>query len=429
MKPRVAIIGAGWAGLAAAVELAPHAQVTVYEAGREPGGRARNVITPAALLDNGQHLLLGAYRECLRMMQRVGIDIESVVLRLPLRWFYTDGLDMHCPQLPAPWHALAGLVSARGLSWRARAHVLSALIRLKVQGWRVPVDQSVASWLAKMRQGDEIIARFWSPLVLSALNTPLALASMQTLAAVLRDSLGAARAHSDYLIPRVGLTELFPGPACDWLSRQGVKLCFATRVRSVESASDGGWLVAGEKFDAVVIAVAPYHVNSLVNDISLVGKVNLLKYYPIYTVYLKFSMPTALPYPLIGVHQGTADWLFDRQKLLGKMGEVAAVISTPEPDKVKNHATLIDGVIADLVKLDPAFTAPLHWAQVIGEKRATFAATPGLSRPKLRLSESGLYLAGDWVTPEYPATLEGAVRSGVAAARALWLDLKQEELT
>ena len=108
MKPRVAIIGAGWSGLAAAVELAGQARVTVFEAGRSPGGRARQVRAEPLALDNGQHILLGAYRECLRLMQRVGVDLDTSLLRLPLAWFQLDGMSMPVKQWRLSVHPVRG---------------------------------------------------------------------------------------------------------------------------------------------------------------------------------------------------------------------------------------------------------------------------------------------------------------------------------
>ncbi|WP_243729285.1 hydroxysqualene dehydroxylase HpnE [Paludibacterium purpuratum] len=424
MKPKVAIVGAGWAGLAAAVELAPHVELTVFEAGRQPGGRARRVRDDGRVIDNGQHILLGAYETCWRLMRRVGADPESMLLRLPLAWIQADGVTMRCPRWPAPWHLLAGLLTARGLSWRDKGQLLRALGRLSLAGWRVDGDPTVAAWLAATRQGEAVLRAFWRPLVLSALNTPPERASMRILATVLRDSLGATRAASDMMLPRCDLSALFPDPAMTWLAEQGATLRLGCRVAAVTPAGPGVQ-VDGQYFDAAIVACAPYHATRLLPAEILPPAVKNLSFLPIYTVYLCFARAPALPAPMMGLSRGVVDWFFDRDALCGEPGMLAAVISAPEPDTLPvDDAALVAAVLADARRIVPALPEPV-WARVLVERRATFAATPGLDRPGVRLGAPALFLAGDWGDGEYPATLEGAVRSGVAAAHALLQDTTQ----
>jgi squalene-associated FAD-dependent desaturase len=412
-SPRIAVIGAGWAGLTAAVELAPQGRVVVFEAGREAGGRARRVRDDGETLDNGQHILIGAYRDCLRLMRRVGAEPERLLVRRPLSWFQADGLRMECPRLPAPWHLATALIGARGLGWGEKYHLARALAVLRRAGWRAD-DVAVAAWLAGQRQPAALIERFWRPLVLSALNTPLDTASMRVLAAVLRDSLGGVRADSDLLLPREDLSSLFPDPACDSLRAQGAELRFGCRAGTV--AADGaGVCVDGERFDAAVVAVAPYHVAPLLGTATPAG-VKDLSFWPIYTVYLRFARPVRLPRPMTGLAHGTAHWMFNRPD-----GLFAAVISAPDPAALPPRDALIAAVVADARRVDPQLGEPL-WSRVVVERRATFAAVPGCVRPGVRVGAGRIYLAGDWVDSPYPATLEGAVRSGVAAASALMQD-------
>lgn len=421
MKPRVAIIGAGWAGVAAAVELAEHAHLTLFDAGRMPGGRARSVSLPRLTLDNGQHILIGAYHECLRLIAKVGEDPETLLLRLPLQWYQADGMQWRCPRLPAPLHIIMGLLFAKGISWYGKWQLAYSLATLKAANWQVSCELTVADWLSKKRHRLEIIALFWRPFVLAAMNTPLEIASMQTLAYVLRDSIGGTRADSELLLPRVDLSALFPLPACRWLATLGGTLRFGHRVRQLEWDKNC-WRVDQEKdFDAVIMALAPYHLAALVDDSELLAVMNTFYYFPIYTVYLQFPVKVVLPYPMVGLQKGTAHWIFNREELTGESGLIAAVISASDSSVELNRERLIEEVLADLWRLYPDLPAPL-WTRVIVEKRATFASTVGLNRPALRFGVNGLYLAGDWVAADYPATLEGAVRSGVAAARALLLD-------
>ncbi|MDN0076173.1 hydroxysqualene dehydroxylase HpnE [Crenobacter sp. SG2303] len=419
VKPRVAIVGAGWAGLAAAVTLAEQAELTVFEAGREPGGRARRVVLDDALLDNGQHILIGAYNECLALMRTVGVDPRKAFLRLPLTWQMVGGVRMRCPRLPAPLHVAVGLLTARGLSLAEKRRLAAALDGLKRANWRVQPDRPVATWLRETGQNGALTDSFWKPLVLSAMNTPLHLASTATLARVLADSLGGRRAASDLLLPRIDLSELFPLPAWRWLAKRGATLYEGCRVRSI--VPDGvGVRVDGRPFDAVIVATAPYHAEPLLEFAPDAQRaIQTLRFEPIYTVYLRYARAPRLPSVMTGLAGGMAHWLFERGALTGEEGLVAAVISAASNLADWPRQSVIDKVAADIAKLDPSLGAPL-WSRMVVEKRATFAASVDRQQIKPRLNgiQYG-YLAGDWLDPSYPATLEGAAKSGLAAARAL----------
>jgi squalene-associated FAD-dependent desaturase len=258
------------------------------------------------------------------------------------------------------------------------------------------------------------------------MNTPIEQASMRILAAVLRDSLGAARAASDLLLPRVDLSSLFPDPACDWLRAQGATIRTGCRVNAVASADGGAVRVDGERFDAAIVACAPYHAAPLLADEHLSAAVKTMTFWPIYTVYLGFDRAPRLPEVMLGLRDGTAHWLFDREVLCGEAGMVAAVISAPAPDERRAGLDLVAAVLADVQRVAPHLPAPL-WSRVVVDKRATFAARAGFTRPGMRLDIPSVYLAGDWIESAYPATLEGAVRSGVAAAHALMRDLRKKQ--
>jgi predicted NAD/FAD-binding protein len=136
---------------------------------------------------------------------------------------------------------------------------------LKWRRWQLAEDMTVAHWLQAQRQSDWLVEQFWRPMVLSALNTPLELASMQILATTLRDSLGGSRADSDLLLPRLDLSELFPETALRWLCARGAQWQPGSRVSSIVPSADGV-LVDGERFDAAIVAVAPYHAGALLQD-------------------------------------------------------------------------------------------------------------------------------------------------------------------
>jgi squalene-associated FAD-dependent desaturase len=417
-KPRVAIIGAGWAGLSAAVALAGQAEVTLIEAGRAPGGRARRLQLAGSTLDNGQHILIGAYRATFALMRRVGLDPESLLLRQPLAWPLADGLSFSCPRLMAPWHLLLGLLAAKGLGWQDKLSLLRALSGLRLASWRLAEDVSVSDWLAHKRQSLALCDGFWRPMVLSALNTPLEAASMQTLAAVLRDSVGGSRSDSDLMLPRVDLSQLLPEPAWRFLQAQGADCRSRQRVRSLGFDAQGV-AVDGERFDRVIVALPPWQaVHLLAQEMAGVELKNF-RSQPISTLYLAFARKPALPQLMTGLAYGRVHWFFDREQLCGEAGVIAAVISCDAG--AGDEDALIAEVLADLASVCGPVTAPLS-VRVVREKRATYASSVALARPGPRMQVNYGYLAGDWVNQDYPATLEGAVRSGMAAAQAVIQD-------
>ncbi|MDC7698546.1 hydroxysqualene dehydroxylase HpnE [Vogesella indigofera] len=425
MKPRVAVIGAGWAGLAAAITLAPAANVVLFEAGKIAGGRARRVPLDGMALDNGQHILIGAYRESLRLMRQVGVDPAQALASQPLRWHQVDGVQLHCPDWPAPWHMLAGLCRARGLGWRDKLALARLLTQLRVRRWRIGHDVAALDWLRQRGQSQALLDGFWTPLILATLNTPPAQASMQLLANVLRDSLGAAQANaSRLLLPRTDLSALFAEPALQWLTGAGAQLRLGHRVRHIDWHAPRP-RVDGDAFDAVLIATAPYHAASLAADEKLSAMLKAWQYQPISTLYLRFEGRVRLPQAMTGLQHGIGQWWFDREALTGEAGLVAVVISAAGEHDTLSRAALTARVLAELQQHVPDLP-PLTASWQITEQRATFAANVGLARPALRLGVKSGYLAGDWLCADYPATLEGAVRSGIASAHALMQDWKKE---
>ncbi|MBE0622825.1 MAG: NAD(P)-binding protein, partial [Burkholderiales bacterium] len=199
----VAVIGAGWAGMAAAVALAEaKTRVTVFEAARHLGGRARSVDIEGMALDNGQHILIGAYRETLRLMRAVGADPERLLLRQPLTIEYPGKFSLRAPRLPAPLHLLAGLLAASGLTWSERVAAVRFMTAMRRNAYRIHADMPVAELLARHDQSGALSRYLWEPLCISALNTPPAAASAQIFLNLFRDALDGARTNSDFLIPR-----------------------------------------------------------------------------------------------------------------------------------------------------------------------------------------------------------------------------------
>jgi squalene-associated FAD-dependent desaturase len=416
-----AIIGGGYAGMAAAVTLAARGiPVTVFESAQQFGGRARGVLHKNTTLDNGQHLLLGCYHETLRMIEKVGGNIEKDFLRLPLQLHLHGEFSLKASCLPAPLHLLAGLLNAHGLSWGERLNAVRFMLKLRHINFTLPSpatkgngsDTTVAELLAQHQQNTTLIQKLWEPLCIAALNTPIHKASAQVLLNVLRDALNQSRADSDMLLPRIDFTALFPQRAANYVEQHGGKVHIACGVEALRPLEDGMEITTAQgasQFSHVICAAPPVVAARLLRPIAaletVVAQIETLTYQPIYTVYLQYPAHITLPHPMLGLHQRYSQWLFDKGRIAGQHGLLAAVISAEGI-----HQELSQEELAKKVAPQPT------WFKVIAEKRATFCCVPNLQRPSQQTPLPHLLLAGDYTAGDYPATLEGAVLSGIKCA-------------
>ena len=392
--------------------------VEVFEASRTLGGRARRVDVDGLTLDNGAHILVGAYRETLRLMQKVDAG-GTALQRHPLHLEYAGKVKIVAPRLPAPLHLAWALLTATGLSWQDKFAAIRFMRGIQSRGFRLDCDITAGELFAD--QPESLRRYFWEPLCLAALNTPVAIASAQVFLNVLRDSLAADRAASDLLLPATDFSSLFPDPAATFIEKHGGRIFRSTRIAELQKV-DAGWTAQGTPYDHIVLAVPPYHLGKLLAPhpecAPILAQVDTLTWQPIATVYLAYPAEVKLPFPMLGLDGGHAHWLFDRGALCRQPGLLAAVISGAGRWETLTHEQLAATVHGEIVAHLGKLPNPLHhW--VIEEKRATFACTPNLDRPRTATPMHNLWLAGDYVASDYPATLEGAIKSGVAAATAI----------
>jgi squalene-associated FAD-dependent desaturase len=402
MNDRVAVVGAGYAGMAAAVTLAGKGiAVTVFEAGSVPGGRARRITSQGRELDNGQHILIGAYSELFHMMHQVGVPSDAL-LRLPLEVKYTADFAFRALWFPHPLGLLAGLLLAKGIPFAERIGAARFMRAMKKQRYVLSSDITVRELLQHHRQDGRIGHYLWAPLCVSALNTPVEQASANVFLAVLRDTLARAADASDLLLPRVDLSQLFPEPAAEYVKQRGGEVRLRSPINNLQELRD---------FGAVIVAVGPHQLKTLLPEHALE-----YSYQPIYTCYLQYPQTTRLPFPMLGLDEGVVQWVFDRGALTGERGRLACVISAQGDHQQMTLDELCERCHRELSQAIPGLGKPL-WSRAIAEKRATISCTPNVARPSIETWHAGVYLAGDYTDPEYPPTLEAAVRSGVRAAQ------------
>jgi squalene-associated FAD-dependent desaturase len=456
---RVAVIGAGWAGLAAAVRAAQAAHVvTLFDMAPLPGGRARSDSDDRGAFDNGQHLLLGGYARTLGLMRDVGVDLQAALLRSPLDVRWPDGTGLRLRGQGPRWlDAFTALLRAPGF---AIADKLS-LVR-SARAWRrtgFDCDASLtAARLLERTATPRLRRRLLDPLCVAALNTPVDEASARVFLAVLRDSLFGERVASDLLVPRVPLGHLLPVPALNWLERAGARVRLRERVIRLERESaswrlqtdrldaftrdrfaddedpgDGrpsGGTSFDERFDRVIVATSAAQAARLCAGHSPAWSqcAARLAHEPIATLWLRaprrpwpssmmawpsdVERPAQFAFRLPRPHDRSAPPAesFDL---------ITLVVSAAAPWVERGLPALREAALAqaaEVLALRPGEAIDCLEARI--DRRATFRCVAGVERPPAQVG-GGLIAAGDYVESPYPATLEAAVRSGEAAAAAV----------
>lgn len=419
-----AIIGAGWAGLAAALILAPEQKIVLIEAGRDAGGRAKSAQLLDDHLDAGQHLLIGAYQQTLQLLQSLGShsDYQRLPLQLHLESTTAPPLRLTPPKIAAPLHLLLAIMNAQGVSRRERWRLIQGSLHLV--NHRHSAKLTVAELLESLNQPQSLRQRFWSPLCLATLNTPIESASATLFSTVLKQSFSHSHRHSDLILPQQNLTQLFVTPALYRLRQLRQHIMLSQRIESIQP-HHGTFLLQSHHRTIhareLIIATAPWHLPPLLRYLPPLQPLGQqLAKWPVHaiaTLYLRYPPQIELSYPFIGLLEGPAEWLFDR-RFNGQRGVMAAVIS--HPTATTERQRLLQQTLQQLQHHFPHWPTPLKTTLVV-EKRATWAATPEVEaeRPNNRSAVERLWLAGDYTQGPYPATLEGAVRSGVETAQQI----------
>jgi squalene-associated FAD-dependent desaturase len=408
----VHVVGAGIAGLAAAVQLADSGlSVVLYEAAPQAGGRCRSYFdaTLGCRIDNGNHLLLSGNHATMRYLAAIGAadtltgPAEAAFPFLDLatgeRWVLRPGMGR------LPWWLLDRRRRVPGTRLRDYWQAL----RLRTAGR----DQAVADVLDRQAT---LFRRFWRPLTVAALNTRASEASARMLAHIVAETFAKGGAACRPLVPREGLSESLVEPALAHLRRSGADLRMAARLRALEFDARGasmlvfeGASVAPAEDEAVVLAVPAPVATRLVPGLTAPEE-----FRAIVNAHYRIAVPDDAPL-LVGIIGGTAEWVFRKRAVLSVTVSVAdRLVDTPAEE-------LSLRLWRDVEQAYALPSQPVPAAQIVKERRATFAATPAeiARRPPQRTQWANLALAGDWTDTGLPATIEGAVRSGQAAAELL----------
>ena len=417
------MVGAGWAGLAAAVRAtqAGHA-VTLFEMAGMPGGRARSDDDGPDAIDNGQHILLGGYARTLGLMRELGVDLDRALLRLPLQLACPDGTGF---ALSATGHRLAAglrtLATARGFSAADKLSVLAMAADWRLRRFRCAPALTVARLLRRWPT-ERVRRRLVEPLCVAALNTPVGEASAQVFLAVMRDSLFGARDASDLLLPRRPLAHLLPLPALAWLRAHGAEVRLQCRATAL-ARNHGRWAVspALAPFDRVILAVPATEAARLAAPVApdWAACAGALAHEPIATVILR-APRRAWPAPMMALDEadGPAQFAFRAEEAAGT-DRVTLVASAAGAWMERGNAAIAAAAVAQYRRsFDPAGQAAVDLVAVRVDRRATFRCSAGVLRPPMHVAP-GLLAAADYVAGPYPATLEAAVRAGEAAAASL----------
>ena len=422
------VVGGGWSGLATAITLTHQGHpVHLIESAKQLGGRARNVHWQNQTIDNGQHMMIGAYEQMLEMMQLIGISPNEVFHRAPIDITIKDSQfpSLHLSTkswLPWPLSLAWNLIKSAGpLGFYQVARLQSHIPKLLSDN-----DITVSEWLLKTKQSERLIRQLWEPLCLATLNTPINQASAHVLAKVLQDSLGKSKSDADLLIPKQALGDLFPLIAANYIEQHGGKVSLQTRAKEiiVQQGQVQGLVTRDDTTipaENIIVALSPSQSAALLESHITINKPIE---YPICTVYLQYPTHITLAEPMSGMTGTLSQWIFDRSEQTP--GLMAVVISGPGEHENMQKDELILQVCKEIHQMHPSLPEKADYSLVIREKHATFACTVDneRKRPHSQTDISGLWLAGDYIANNYPATIEGAIRNGKNCAKLLATSLK-----
>ena len=430
-NPPVVIAGAGWAGLAAACKLTSCGYpVRLLEAAPTLGGRARSIQVNNKQLDNGQHIFLGAYKNMLELLDILGIPETDLFYRMPLDLKIKASLStlhIRATRLPSPFHMLGALLTSQGLNWTEKLAISHCWFKIQLSGFRLEKDIPVLEFLKTHKQSDYIIKIFWEPLCVGALNTNIDQASMQIFLNVLKKSFTRSNRHSNILLAKKCLGETLPGLVAEFIRQNNGQV--STRERLLSINVKDGLLQSintskGEYDTERLILATPFEqtqklLGPLPQQATVVSGLQQFSHEPIVTLYLQYPDNVSIEGNMLGFTDSLTQWLVDR-KVCGQPGLIAAVVSANGKHMSMDKNTLVQTIISEINSHLPDWPKPLD-SYLVREKHATFSCHYKINhlRPKNGNIGQNIWLAGDYTHTGLPATIEGAVMSGLDCALEL----------
>lgn len=433
MAERVAIIGAGLAGLATAAALASRRfTVTLLESRQRLGGRASsfNDAVSGQVIDTCQHVSMGCCTNYAHFCHTVGI--AHFLQPQPVLWFMTPDRRisrLHALSLPSPLHLAFSFLRLHYLSWPDKLRIAWGLRQLR----RTSPDEDVPflDWLQRQRQTPATLARFWGLVLTSSLNETLERVGLRYARKVFLDGFLGPRRGFEVELPTVPLGRLYGEELQGWLARQGVQLRLGYGVRRLHvndgricgvelrngETLDADWYVAAVPFDRLLGLLPPEQVAGT----PYFEELRRLETSPITSVHLWYDRPI-LRQPHVVLVDCLGQWVFSRGEVAPGEHYLQVVVSAARQFRGQGHEEVQRLIVAELARLFPAAAAArLQRVRVITEQAATFSVLPGVDkwRPTQASPIANLLVAGDWTATGWPATMEGAVRSGYLAAEAL----------
>lgn len=395
----VIIVGAGWAGLSCAYELskAGH-KVTIIEAAPQIGGRARSIQFNDDIIDNGQHIGMGAYNTLRGIIRDLALDEKQLFKILPFK--------LH--------------MRPRNLSWLAKLQILRFFHRLAKCKFRLDQDCTVLELLQNYHQSSVVIERFWEPIALAAMSTTITQGSAQIFLNILQQVFNTDKTNSNWYLPAVDLSNLLPTYVAEYLAQKSNNIICNQAIKNISIANEQCVQINSNTqtwtADHIVLATSPWQSLRILQEhpelTKLCTNLQAFNYEMITTLYYKFATPVQLPYPIIGMLNSTCQWIFDRA-FANQPNILSAVITGNIAQQFADNDALSARVLHEINLHFPAIANPLT-TKVIREKRAAFNCDVAIQklRPTAATPIKNLWLCGDYLQTGLPATLEGALLSG-----------------
>jgi squalene-associated FAD-dependent desaturase len=435
----VIIIGAGIAGISAAINLVKAGKkVLVIEQNPNPGGRCYSFFDEPAgeIIDNGQHLMTGAYSNFLSIIEELGTE-KNLIMQDNLRidFIRDDGNNdlLDCSLLPGKAGILLGLIRMRNLTLQSKYAVGKLFLMIKTIDLSKK-DMTVEQFLKNEKQTDNSIINFWEPLTLATLNNSVIISSAKLLVTVLKRAFFSGKNDSKLIFPNVPLSDLF-SPFAEWMERHGSKVVFQAKINGVKIEDERVLSINSAKNEYkakdYIFAIPPHNLYNLLDDkiknVPEFINLNEIKYSPIVSVYiwLDKEFPDIKFAALLGTR---SQWVFNRKKILDGFEDhkhqTALTITISNAFSIidESKESIISICSNELQKLFPAINgAKIIHSKVVKMKYATVLQTPEkiLSLPITTTPIKNMYLAGDYIQTGLPATIEGAALSGKIAAEYL----------